>query len=36
VLAPGTELCRLEDVERLYGEVVLQAVEKSQPASASP
>ena len=26
VLAPGTELCRPEDVERLYGEVVVQTI----------
>ncbi len=26
VLAPGTELCRPQDVERLYGEVVVQAI----------
>jgi 6-phosphofructokinase 2 len=36
VLAPGTELCRPEDVKRLYGQVVIEVIGKSLPASASP
>jgi 6-phosphofructokinase 2 len=32
VLAPGTELCRLEDVERLYGQVVVQTIWQRRPA----
>lgn len=33
VLAPGTELCRPEDVERLYGEVVVQTILERRPAA---
>lgn len=33
VLAPGTELCRPEDVERLYGEVVVQTIWERRPAA---
>jgi 6-phosphofructokinase 2 len=33
VLAPGTELCRPQDVERLYGAVVVQAIWERRPAA---
>lgn len=32
VLAPGTELCRLDDVERLFGKVIMDTIGSSQPA----
>lgn len=33
VMAPGTDLCRPEDVERLFGEVVVQTIWQRRPAA---
>ena len=33
VLAPGTELCRWEDVERLHGKVTMQTIWERRPAA---